>query len=703
MTARRYRPVLIGAGVLIVAAMTLLWLKTRSVDSAKHEAIIATMRSLDTLDHALNEQVLKIRFGLNASYDDVSAAEGNLDRLKSQLESGAFPVSDAEARAIQDRVQRYTQLQLEKSRLIEEFKSENACLRNSLTFFPTAAERAGTLAEAETDPAASGTRALIYALQAHTPAFALGGDSDVRAKLEADLAAVHIENGPPRNDLERALRALLVHAQSIHDHKARADSVLETVLSLPTRARADELLDTYNGLHSQAARASDAYRAVLYGVCVLLAAYGAWAFVRVGRSARELSKANETLEQRVAERTSALEEASHAAQEATRAKSAFLANMSHEIRTPMTAILGYADLMVDHSQTPSERLDSIQTIRRNAAHLLALINDILDLSKIEAGKMTVEEVEMSPVQVVTDVAMLMRGRAAEKGLAFAVEYRGPFLRMCRSDPTRLRQILLNLVGNAIKFTQSGGVRIVCSLITCAEADQNRIRFDVIDTGIGLTNEQQSRLFGAFVQADASTSRKFGGTGLGLNISRRLAQMLGGDIFIHSVVNEGSMFSVEVRTGPIAEGIQITSEEAMAMQPASRPVEAPLPSIDGARILLAEDGPDNQRLLTFVLRKAGAQVTLAENGRIALETALASRPFDAILMDMQMPEMDGYTAARRLRSNGYEGPIIALTANAMAGDRDLCLNAGCDDYATKPIDRRALLEAVSRCLRESAAV
>lgn len=418
----------------------------------------------------------------------------------------------------------------------------------------------------------------------------------------------------------------------------------------------------------------------------------------------ELRQFNETLQQQIAERTADLHRAVRAAEGANQAKSEFVANMSHEIRTPMTAILGYVDLMADPAQDASERLDCIQTVRRNSAHLLSIINDILDISKIEAGKMTVERISCSPMEIVADVASLMRGRALEKSLQFTVKYDGPLPKTIQSDPTRLRQILLNLCGNGIKFTKQGEVKIVIRLVRESQ-ERALLQFDVIDTGIGLTAEQKARVFEPFTQADNSTTRHFGGTGLGLTISRRLARMLGGDLTVQSESGRGSCFSVSVETGSL-EGVPLIqpAHEIMAgdgddaSSASSSQSHAPN-SLTNVNVLLAEDGPDNQRLISFHLRKAGAKVTIAENGRIAVETALKALEdgsgFDVILMDMQMPEMDGYSAAAHLRHRAYSGPIIALTAHAMEGDREKCLRAGCNDYATKPINREALLRVIAR--------
>jgi len=389
-----------------------------------------------------------------------------------------------------------------------------------------------------------------------------------------------------------------------------------------------------------------------------------------------------------------------AAEAANRAKSEFLANMSHEIRTPMTAILGYSELLLEPELTEAERSAHVQTIRRSGEHLLAIINDILDISKIEAGRMTVERVPCSPVQIVREVAELMRPRAEGKGLALRVMCEGPVPATIRSDATRVRQILVNLVGNAIKFTEHGRIDVRLEFLG-AEAGGPRLSFAVEDTGIGMTDAQVAGLFQPFVQVDTSATRRFGGTGLGLSITKRLAEMLGGGVTVASRPGHGSRFTACVATGPLGGVPMVDRMDAPAPAPAARDVRRP--SLDGARILLAEDGPDNQRLIAFQLRRAGARVDIADNGRVAMEKVDAAGGYDLVLMDMQMPELDGYAATRLLRERGYRGPIIAVTAHAMEGDADKCRAAGCDGYATKPIETAKLLDLCARwCARRAEA-
>ncbi|HMN41910.1 MAG TPA: ATP-binding protein [Phycisphaerales bacterium] len=383
-----------------------------------------------------------------------------------------------------------------------------------------------------------------------------------------------------------------------------------------------------------------------------------------------------------------------AAESASRAKSEFLANMSHEIRTPLTAILGYSDLLMEDKNLgtiPRHRVEAVDTIRNAGRHLMTVINDVLDLSKIEADRMSVEHIETCVPKLLSGVESLMRAKAAGKNLELRIALGTPVPEWVLSDPTRVRQILMNLVGNAIKFTEFGVVGVSASVREFAGA--SRLVFDVEDTGIGMTEEAAARLFAPFGQGDSTVTRKFGGTGLGLVISRRLANLMGGDVkLIRSEPGGGSCFRLVIPLEPVAGAALVTNLDSVRTGPAaSAPAEAVF--LRG-RILLAEDGPDNQRLIAFHLRKAGAEVEVAEDGKVALmkiEMAeSAGRPFDLLVSDMQMPEMDGYTLARTLRERGSAMPIVALTAHAMTEDRRRCVAAGCDDYSTKPIDKASLL-------------
>ncbi len=391
------------------------------------------------------------------------------------------------------------------------------------------------------------------------------------------------------------------------------------------------------------------------------------------------------------EQNEELAKAKQVAEAASRTKSEFLANMSHEIRTPMNAIMGFAEILrrgMDESE--QRRLDYLDTIHSSGSHLLELINDILDLSKIEAGKMQVELVDTSAYGIMSDVVSALRGRAQQVGISLVGYVEGKVPEFVQSDPTRLRQILMNLVGNAIKFTQHGGVTVTCRWVR--NNDEPVLQYEVRDTGIGMSEEQLSRIFRPFEQADSSVTRRFGGTGLGLSISQRLAAALGGTISVCSTPEVGSTFTVRVAAAP-RQGSRMLDEaeaaETVRQEQRSRRAAGPV-RLRRARVLVADDGTSNRELLTLLLRRSGLDVCQAENGAEALRLN-AENPVELILMDMQMPVMDGYTATRRLRDQGCSMPVIALTANAMQGDQEKCLAAGCSHFLTKPVDFDRLLD------------
>ena len=405
------------------------------------------------------------------------------------------------------------------------------------------------------------------------------------------------------------------------------------------------------------------------------------------RTASELEEANK-----------ALEEANVRAEAANRAKSEFLANMSHEIRTPMTGILGYGDLICDGSIPLEDRLKYGEIIRKSGDHLLTILNDILDISKIESGRMELSVRRFSPVELVTEVVQLMRTQADQKQLALGVEWRTAVPAELESDPMRVRQVLLNLIGNAIKFTEQGSVTLSVGVEDGEDGSSKLLCFDVVDTGVGVEPENLPTLFDAFSQADTSMTREAGGTGLGLAISRRLALMLGGSIHVESEIGKGSTFGLHMDVGDLA-GLEMVRPSEGNDEVRSTPREDEQPGRLCARILLVEDGAVNQLLISTVLKKAGAEVCVADDGRAgcrAVEQAQEEgEPFDLVLMDMQMPVMDGYAATRALREKGFTLPIVALTAHAMTGDREACLDAGCTDYANKPIDRVGLIDLCKR--------
>ncbi|OAN50783.1 hybrid sensor histidine kinase/response regulator [Magnetospirillum moscoviense] len=375
------------------------------------------------------------------------------------------------------------------------------------------------------------------------------------------------------------------------------------------------------------------------------------------------------------------------AEAAARAKASFLATMSHEIRTPMNGILGMLHLLGGSHLTDEQR-DLLETARGSAGALLGILNDILDFSKLEAGQLRVEATDFDLYRLVHDVVALLQGGADDKGLALTATIADQVPRQVVGDPTRLRQVLTNLIGNALKFTTGGSVTVRVGL-EATEDSLSKLRFEVADTGIGIAPDALATLFQEFVQADSSISRRFGGTGLGLAICKRLVEMMGGDIGCDSRLGEGATFWFTTRVGLASVSVRHSAPAVV-----DRPVTAPL------TVLLAEDNPVNQKLTTILLTRWGHAVTLAKNGAEAIDAVLGGT-FDVVLMDVHMPAVDGLEATRRIRAMGgpmAAVPIVAMTADVLEGDTARCLAAGMDDYVAKPVDPDRLQAVLAKFSR-----
>ncbi|MFQ5515418.1 MAG: response regulator [Myxococcota bacterium] len=416
----------------------------------------------------------------------------------------------------------------------------------------------------------------------------------------------------------------------------------------------------------------------------------------LARYKRAAEENQRTLELRVEERTRRLRQLSEEsvalalkAEQASRAKSEFLANMSHEIRTPMNGVVGAADLLSD-SDLSDEQADLVQTIQSSADALLTLINDILDFSKLEAGKLQLETRAFDLQAVIEEAVAVMSPLARDKGITLVSTYESDAPRWVMGDPARVRQILFNLLSNAVKFTTVGGVTVhtACDELS---SEHTTLRVEVRDTGIGIAPEALDRIFEKFTQADASTTRRFGGTGLGLTITRELIVRMGGRIEAESDEGSGSIFRIHLPLALAKESETLTESETRSAVQEDSP--------RNASVLLVEDIPINREITSRILEKLGCRVDVAKDGLEALD-AVERRRYDLILMDCQMPHMDGFDATREIRRRESEStrtPIVAITANALDGDRESCLAAGMDDYLTKPVERRRLQAILRRWL------
>ncbi|MBI9060313.1 MAG: response regulator [Labilibaculum sp.] len=405
------------------------------------------------------------------------------------------------------------------------------------------------------------------------------------------------------------------------------------------------------------------------------------------KAVKELKEVNQHLTETTAR-------ANHMAVQAEMAntfKSQFLANMSHEIRTPMNAIVGFSDILSNEDLT-NDQMDYINTIRSSGKNLLTIINDILDFSKIESGNIDTEIIECSLEQLLGGISSMLRPEATKKNLDFKVLHKTELPSNICTDPTRVNQCLINLINNAIKFTEKGYVHVIVSLEN--DEDKPMIKFDVEDTGIGIPEDRLDSIFESFSQADSSTARKYGGTGLGLTITKKLAEIMGGSVSVQSEPGKGSTFSLLIPAGLDVKSQPLLGEARMKEYTQDLPEKLKV-KYTGS-VLVAEDNPANQKLIEILLKKIGLKATMVEDGKKAVDAA-TTESFDLIFMDMQMPVLHGYEATSALRKKGIATPIIALTANAMKEDEQKCLDAGCDGYLTKPVDQNKLCEVLSKYL------
>lgn len=402
----------------------------------------------------------------------------------------------------------------------------------------------------------------------------------------------------------------------------------------------------------------------------------------LGQLAEAINTMTESLRKQISQR----QQAEHASQ----VKNLFLANMSHEIRTPLNSILGFSDLLRDPQITAEEREQYLDIIKKTGSNLATIINDILDVTRVEAEQVEISVSQFSLTQVLKDLQLLLFIRCEEKAIALNIHAKGEVSEYINSDPQRLKQVLLNVIGNAIKFTDRGSIDVEYQVV------DKQLWFKIKDTGPGISKSQQEQLFQPFSQGDSSIRKKYGGTGLGLILSKKLAELMGGDVvLLESVVGKGSSFLVKVAYDPVEIIPSKRAEMEINKETELKKEKKDLSTaLVGKKILIVEDTKENQWLLQFHLTKIGAKVEVANNGEEGVQKALAEH-FDLILMDMQMPVMDGYTATEILRQKSYRGPIIALTGFAMIGDKEKTLQAGCTDYLSKPVEKQKLLDFVIR--------
>ena len=686
-----------------VLVLALLFAKTQQLDLEEHDRFSKGLRKVRELDIALNQQFLTAKQGKLYHYDSLVDLVTREQNLKRELEQAIPAFLNEQARSeIEDSLRILAETQQEKRDLLETFKMRNSVFSNSQHYFPTLITKLAAKATADQNQELA---IFLENLLRDVLFYNLTPQEEILGLVQPQLdwLANHPHVGGSAVD-EVDLQIVAAHVRNLVTYRAQLDAVAERIIDLPTAEQGERIYALYSRFYLQIERSIEIYRQLLYMTFVLLVALILYPLVRWQRTSGVRGQANTAPESRDKEHSAnlqeintmlessrmAAEQAREAADLANRTKSEFLANMSHEIRTPMNAILGFTEILAG-LVTDSQQKEYLSSIRASGRSLLKLINDILDLSKVEAGKFELEYGPVDPQRVFVEMEQMFAPRAAEKGLALQVEIDPDLPPGLVLDEVRLRQILVNLIGNAIKFTAAGHVRIwVQHLYPVADRSKADLVFAVEDTGIGIAAEEQQTIFGAFEQQREQHMASFGGTGLGLAITRRLVEMMGGEISVKSAVGVGSTFRVELH------GVQGASADELAR--ADRfDLDVEAVRFAPAVVLVADDVEANREVVRAYLEPYDLTVLEAADGKEAVDLVHQQRP-DLVLMDLKMPNMNGMEATDQLKKDAIVRhiPVIALTTSATPDESEQ-FQALCESYLQKPVGRVELVAELSRFL------